>query len=71
MSEEEVEGGSLFNNTSSEDQLGGAGSFEFLITCTITLGCTICVLSVILILVIWNGNYCKNRGGLKNKKNIV
>jgi len=61
---EGIDGGSVFN-TSSEEQLGGAGSFEFLITTAITLGCTICVLSIILILVISNGNYCRNRGGKK------
>lgn len=58
------EGGSPLN-ISSEEQLGGnVISDIFMLGCFVYC-CTTMVMSIIMILVINYGNYCKNRGGKK------
>jgi hypothetical protein len=59
------EGGSPLNLSSEEQHGGNMMSDIFCFGC-IAYACVTMILSIIMILVIDKGNYCKNRGGKKN-----
>ena len=58
------EGGSPLNISSEEQHGGNIMSDVFMLGC-IVYCCLTMILSIIMILVINNGNHCKNRGGKK------
>jgi len=51
-------------NTSSEQEGGNTMSDLTMMGFSIC-ACTVCVLSILMIIIINGGNYCKNRGGKK------
>ena len=52
-------------NSSDFDQDGGNMMSEMTMISASVCGCTVCVLSIIMIFIINAGNHCKNRGGKK------
>jgi len=52
-------------NSSELGQEGGTMMSELTMLTAVVCGCTVCILSIIMIFVINSGNHCKNRGGKK------
>lgn len=59
------EGGSTLNISSEEQHGGNMLTNVFMLGCMVYC-CLTMVLSIIMILIIHNGNHCKNRGSKKN-----
>lgn len=56
--------GEFHINTSSEQSGGDIGG-DIVLFGFFSLSCLVCILSIIMICIINNGNHCKNRGGKK------